>query len=150
MSCPGSCGRSEACAGGDKSRPPAADRSCRCRFTALPVLPRLFASRSEHQYCERRRVMDTVEKQSPGAGQGTPVEIIETCWRLRGPSGRTLNCVIYRNGSAAIEVRAGYGFDDPLSTLAVGSTELARAHAEGLRRLMTANREFERLPDGLT
>ena len=94
--------------------------------------------------------MDNVERQVPRADQVSLPEVIETCWRLRGPSGRTLNCVICRNGNATIEVRAGYGFDDPLSTLAVGSMELARAHAEDLRRLISSKGDFERLPDGPT
>lgn len=41
------------------------------------------------------------------------LELLETCWRFAGPSGRTFECGLYRT-DVGLELRAGYGPEDLL------------------------------------
>ena len=57
---------------------------------------------------------------------------IEAAWQRRSPSGRTLDCAIYST-DIGIEVRMGYGENDPLYTRRHGDIHAAREDAVKLR-----------------
>lgn len=56
--------------------------------------------------------------------------LLETCWRLRGPSGRVLTCAVYRIAAPGVEVRVGYSDDDVVRTQLVAEIGVARDLAE--------------------
>lgn len=71
------------------------------------------------------------------------IETLETHWRMTGPSGRMLECGIYR---VLTEVRVGYGPADLLRCWqAVPDIGAARDLAEQWRQFVLARGVFEEL-----
>ena len=54
------------------------------------------------------------------------LELLETCWQLAGPTGKTISCGVYAVDGPGLEVRAGYSDDDIIRTQRVGDVSLAR------------------------
>ena len=54
---------------------------------------------------------NSVLKSSGPRAEPPPLERIELCWRMKGPSGKVLTCGVYRVAQG-VEVRCGYGEDD--------------------------------------
>ena len=94
-------------------------------------------------------------KQQPTPPAGDPgLELVETCWRMRNreKADSILECAIYAT-AMGLELRAGYGPDEPLkSQLFVDAANAesadlrARAVAEQWRKQMIATLGFEQLP----
>jgi hypothetical protein len=82
---------------------------------------------------------------TPAPPQEPKLELIETCWRLRAPSRRILECAIYRTQTGP-EVRAGYEPDDLLHSKLMIGLETARAYAAELRDAVRVKGGFEELP----
>ena len=55
--------------------------------------------------------------------------LLETSWRMKGPSGRVLECSIHRH-PAGVEVRCGYGENDLLRSQVAPEIRTARDIAE--------------------
>lgn len=56
------------------------------------------------------------------------LELLETCWSLVGPTGKTISCGIYAVARPGVEVRSGYSVDDFAKTHRVpGHRQRARA-----------------------
>ena len=72
------------------------------------------------------------------------LRIGETCWRMKGPSGRMLECGIYRVATG-LEVRCGYGPDDLLRSQMAPDIGTARETAEQWRQAVLAKGGFEEL-----
>jgi hypothetical protein len=68
------------------------------------------------------------------------LERLETCWRMRSPSGR-----IYRDDAPGLEVRAGYGEEDPLRSQRAVEIGSARELAEAWRQAVLAKGGFAEL-----
>lgn len=63
------------------------------------------------------------------------LDLLETCWQVKAPSGRVLSCGIYQT-DAGLETRAGYG-EDLLRSQFARQMDAARAVAgewKGLAR----------------
>jgi hypothetical protein len=73
----------------------------------------------------------------------TPTErTLETCWRMRGPSGRILSCAIVRDAASGLDVRAGYAEDDLLWSQRTAEIGTAREIAETWRQAVIAKGGF--------
>jgi hypothetical protein len=72
------------------------------------------------------------------------LELLETYWRFRGPSGRVLECAVYQT-NGGLEVRAGYGPEDALYTMRVIDEADARERAARLREAVTEAEGFDEL-----
>jgi hypothetical protein len=66
--------------------------------------------------------------------ESPPLTLLETCWRMKGPSNRGLGCAIYKH-MAGVEVRCGYGEDDLLRSQTAPEIGTAREIAEQCCRL---------------
>lgn len=66
---------------------------------------------------------------------------IETAWQLRSPTCRTLDCGIYST-EIGIEVRMGYGENDPLYTRRHQDIHAAREDAAKLREEVLKEKGF--------
>jgi hypothetical protein len=67
------------------------------------------------------------------------LDLVETCWRMKGPSGRVFACAIYRDAAApGLEVRCGYGEDDLLRSQRTPEIGAARELAEQWRQAVLA------------
>lgn len=78
-------------------------------------------------------------KREPG---DAPLTLVETSWRMTGPSGRVLDCGVYRIASG-LEVRCGYGPDDLLRSQYAVEIGTARDIAEQWRRAVIAKGGFD-------
>lgn len=72
-------------------------------------------------------------------------QLVETCWRMKGPSGRLLECGIYRDVAPGFDVRCGYG-DELMQSKRAGSMELAHAIADIWREAVLAKGGFMVVP----
>jgi|SRR5688572_19886031 len=70
------------------------------------------------------------------------LERIETCWRMKGSSGKVLECGIYRTAARGVEVRCGYGEEDLLRSQLAREIGAARAIAEEWRQTVLAKGGF--------
>jgi hypothetical protein len=69
-------------------------------------------------------------------------ELVEPCWRMKGPSRREFQCGIYRTEAPGFEVRAGYG-EDLINSQLVRDIGAARALAAQWRVAVLAKGSFE-------
>jgi hypothetical protein len=74
------------------------------------------------------------------------LELLETCWRMRAPSGRILSCGVYQT-AIGLEVRVGYSEEDLLYSKRAIDREDAAAICEELRRTVVAKGGFTELAD---
>jgi hypothetical protein len=104
--------------------------------------------------------MTTLNKRITPRPRAEPrLELVEMCWRMQSvhrPT-RTLDCSIYRT-DVGLELRAGYGVDDPVRTQqfrdsTTGTTDAIRFRTAQARRLAEqwrtkalATAGFEELP----
>lgn len=72
------------------------------------------------------------------------LELLETVWRMRAPSGRVLSCGLYQT-DVGLEVRVGYSELDLLYSKRV-TAEDARDVAEELRLAVVAKGGFSEVP----
>ena len=72
------------------------------------------------------------------------LELLETYWRFRGPSGRVLDCSVYQT-NAGLEVRAGYGLGDVLYLMRAIDEADARERAARLREAVIDAEGFTEL-----
>ena len=70
-------------------------------------------------------------------------ELLETCWQLRGASGKVFDCAIYRT-DAGLELRVGYD-DEPVTTAILTDIEEGRTRAAKLRSIVHEKGGFEEL-----
>ena len=75
------------------------------------------------------------------------LELLETCWRFVGPSGRLLTCGIYRT-DAGVEVRVGYGEEELVYSRLAIEIGTARETAAELRQAVIAKGGFTELEPG--
>ncbi len=68
---------------------------------------------------------------------------VEASWRMRGPSGKVLECGIYRTDAPGLEVRCGYGQEDLLRSQRAVEIGTAREIAEQWRQGVLAKGGFE-------
>jgi hypothetical protein len=73
--------------------------------------------------------------------------LLETCWRLRGPSGRILTCGVYRTDAPGLEVRVGYSEEDLLRSQRTADIGSARELAEEWRQAVLAKGGFAHVVD---
>ena len=52
--------------------------------------------------------------------------LLETCWRLRAPSGRVITCGIYRDAAPWLDVQVGFSDDDLLRSERAAEIRSAR------------------------
>jgi hypothetical protein len=72
----------------------------------------------------------------------SPLEFIEIVWRLYAIRGRVLLCALYQTDDG-YQVRVGYRpTDRPIRKRSGATIEMARAHAEELRRECLALKTF--------
>jgi len=79
------------------------------------------------------------ERFAPRESRTPDLTLIETCWRMTGPSRRVLDCTICRV-ETGVEVRCGYGPDDLLRSQLAPDVEAARD-----RRAVAAGRDPRRV-----
>ena len=72
--------------------------------------------------------------------------LLETCWRMKTPSGRVVSCGIYRTDGPGLEVRAGLSEDDLLRSQRTAEIGSARELAEEWRQAVIAKGGFTELP----
>ena len=84
------------------------------------------------------------ERMTPRPRPAPRLERLETCWRARSPTGRVLECGLYRT-DAGLEVRMGYG-EQLLASRYRADVEIAHATAELWRQAALENPRFEELP----
>jgi hypothetical protein len=70
------------------------------------------------------------------------LHLLETCWRMRAPSGRVITCGIYRTEGPGLEVRAGFSEDDLLRSQRTAEIGSARELADEWRRAVLAKGGF--------
>jgi hypothetical protein len=75
-----------------------------------------------------------------------PPTLLETCWRVKGKSGRTITCAIYETTAHYIELRAGYSVDHIIRTQLVGHIEHGRLLAADWLNLILALGGCEEVP----
>jgi hypothetical protein len=75
-----------------------------------------------------------------------PLHLLETCWRMRAPSGRVVSCGIYRTEGPGLELRAGYGDDDLRRSQRTAEIDSAREIAAEWRSAVIAKGGFMELP----
>ena len=53
--------------------------------------------------------MDWNRVNTPAPARPDPpsATLLETCWRLRAPSGRVITCGVYRDAAPGLDVRVG-------------------------------------------
>lgn len=73
------------------------------------------------------------------------LELLEPCWRFRGPTRRVVSCGIYTT-DVGLEVRAGYSAEDLLRSERAHDLGAARQVAETWRQAVIAKGGFEPLP----
>ena len=82
---------------------------------------------------------DNVRGEKPRQRLALPaLDLLETSWRVKAPSGGLITCGVYRTDAPGLEVRAGFSGDDLLRsqrTLEIGS---AREVAEQWRQAVLA------------
>ena len=72
--------------------------------------------------------------------------LVETCWRMRGPSGGVFTCGIYRLDTGFIEVRVSGAEDSSLVFAhALLDIDTARRMAIGWRTTLIASGTFSEL-----
>lgn len=77
------------------------------------------------------------------AGRGEPprLEQLRLHWRMVGPSGKVLECALYRIGGL-LELRCGYGANDPLRTRLVPDDATADQVAGEWKTIVLAKGSF--------
>ena len=82
---------------------------------------------------------------SEGCCDPSGTQFLETCWRIKGPSGCVLECAVYRT-DVAFEVRASYlGHDDIVRSEIRMALNAARELADQWRWRVLAKDGFELL-----
>jgi hypothetical protein len=80
---------------------------------------------------------------APSSENNQPsARLVETCWRLRGPSGKALDCAIYSDAAPGLEVRCGYGEENLLRSQRTAEISSARDLAEAWRQAVLAKGGF--------
>jgi hypothetical protein len=73
------------------------------------AVPHPIGNRPAALHSDRTMDWDNVRGEKPRQPPAVPVlALLETCWRLAGPSGRVISCGIYRTEAPGVEVRAGF------------------------------------------
>jgi hypothetical protein len=91
-------------------------------------------------------VWDNVRGENPRPAAPPPLlHLLETCWRMKTPSGRIVTCGIYRTDGPGIEVRAGVSEDDLLRSQRTAKIGSAREIAAEWRQAVIAKGGFEEL-----
>jgi hypothetical protein len=90
---------------------------------------------------------DKVKTPVRPAAPPAPPEVVETCWRMRGPSGKVLACTICRDAAPGLEVRVGYAVDDLLKSQRVPDLAAARDQAATWRETVVAVGRFQAVED---
>jgi hypothetical protein len=81
-----------------------------------------------------------------GTRRDTPApELLETCWRMRGPSGKIVSCGISQTTDPGVEVQVAYPGDDVLRRQATKNMDGARKLAEDWKQFVLAKGGFEEL-----
>lgn len=75
------------------------------------------------------------------------IGLLETAWMMKGPSGRILDCGIYRIATG-LEVRCGYGPDDLLRSHLTRELGTARDVAQEWRQAVLAKGGFTEVKNG--
>lgn len=57
-------------------------------------------------------------------------ELLEECWRVRGPSQAPILCGIYRDAAPGVDVRCGYSLEHLIRSERCPSMDVARALAD--------------------
>jgi hypothetical protein len=73
------------------------------------------------------------------------LDLLEVCWRMRGPSGKVLACGIYQT-DGVFEVRVSYPNDDLLRSVYATDIDTARELAKAWKQLVLAKGNFTELP----
>jgi hypothetical protein len=82
---------------------------------------------------------DNVRGEKPRQPPALPVlDLLETCWRVAGTSGRAISCGIYRTQGPGVEVRAGFSEDDLVRSQRTADIGSARELAEDWRQAALA------------
>ena len=81
------------------------------------------------------------ERFTPAPTREAQLALVEMCWRMKGPSGRILDCGIYRI-ETGLEIRCGYGPDDLLRSQHAAEIGTARELAEQWRQAAIAKGGF--------
>jgi hypothetical protein len=92
---------------------------------------------------------DTVKTPIGRSADPPAPELVELCWRMKGPSDKVLQCGIYRSAAPGVEVRAGYG-DDLQRSERVRRSNQAREIADTWKALVLAKGGFTELSDSIT
>jgi hypothetical protein len=91
---------------------------------------------------------DHVYSPPPPANATPAPTLLETCWRLRAPSGRIITCGIYRDSARGVEVRTGFSDDDLLRSERAAEIGNAREIAARWRAAVLAKGGFAEAGDG--
>jgi hypothetical protein len=78
------------------------------------------------------------------AAEPSPLVLVETCWRMQSPSGKILQCGIYRT-PYGYEARMGYGDPHLIASQYCLTIELAREYAENFRVMVVEHSRFTAL-----
>ena len=78
----------------------------------------------------------------PRGKDGPTLRLVRACWRMRGPSGKVLECGIYRTQGPGVEVRCGYGADDLLRSQRTAEIGRARDIAAQWKRPVLGKHGF--------
>jgi hypothetical protein len=82
---------------------------------------------------------ENVGGEKPRQPPALPVmDLLETCWRVRGPSGRVITCGRYVTDAPDLEVRAGFSKRDLLRSERTPEINSARDVAETWRQAVLA------------
>ena len=76
----------------------------------------------------------------------SPPRLLETCWRVKTPSGRIVSCGIYADSAPGLEVRAGFGEEDLLKSQRTAEIGTARELADEWRQAVLAKGGFTDIP----
>lgn len=75
---------------------------------------------------------------APRPPVGPTLKLLETCWRVRTPSGRVVSCGIYADNAPGLEVRAGFSEEDLLKSQRSAEIGSAREIAAEWKRAVVA------------
>jgi hypothetical protein len=77
---------------------------------------------------------DNVRGEKPRRPAALPaLDLLETSWRVKAPSGRIITCGIYRTDAPGLEVRVGFSEDDLLRSQRTADVASARSLTEQWR-----------------
>ena len=112
------------------------------RLTPAPSMPAIHADASTLE--KEARLVQLIKEGLAPSDRKDPSGLLEASWRMKGPSGRVLECGIHRH-VAGVEVRCGYGEDDLLRSQTAPEIGTARDIAEQWRQAVLAKGGFEHI-----